>query len=112
MLFAVYPLFAFMPVETGGLGLSEAQIGLHMSLRAVINVLTMIPYPYLERRFGLMRTYRFSMSLWPVAIALLPLLNLVARMNGEDGWVWYGALFVFFIVWAFTGWTWSKCNPH
>ena len=112
MLFAIYPLFAFMPVEKGGLGLSEAHIGLHMSFRSVISVLTMIPYPYLERRFGLMRTYRFSMSLWPVAIALLPLLNLVARINGEDRWVWYGALFVFFIVWGFTGWTWSKCNPH
>ncbi len=111
MMFAVYPIFGFMPVEKGGLGLSGAKIGVHMSFRAVTHILVLIPYPYLERRFGLMRTYRFSMLLFPMAISLFPLLNLVARKNGEDGWLWYGCLFVFFMVWAFTGWTWSKCGP-
>jgi len=110
-LFAVYPIFAFMPVEKGGLGLSEARIGIHMSVRAVTQILAMIPYPYLERRFGFVRMYTFSMLLWPAMIALFPVLNLVARRNGEDGWIWYGALFVFFMVWAFTGWAWSKCDP-
>lgn len=110
-LFSVYPIFAFMPVEKGGLDLSGARIGIHMSFRAATQILAMIPYPYLERRFGFMRTYRFSMFLWPVTISLFPLLNLVARRNGEDGWIWYGALFVFFMVWAFTGWAWCKCNP-
>jgi len=100
-----------MPVEKGGLGLSEARIGIHMSVRAVTQILAMIPYPYLERRFGFVRMYTFSMLLWPAMIALFPVLNLVARRNGEDGWIWYGALFVFFMVWAFTGWAWSKCNP-
>lgn len=99
-----------MPVEKGGLGLSEVEIGAHMSFRAVTQILAMIPYPYLERRFGSMSMYRFSMSLWPATIALFPLLNLVARKKGEDGWIWYGALFVFFMVWAFTGWAWSECN--
>ena len=111
MLFAVYPIFAFMPVERGGLALSEARIGVHMSVRAVAQILSLIPYPYLERRYGFMRMYRFSMLLWPVTIALFPLLNLIARSNGEDGFVWYGALFVFFMVWAFTGWTWRTCTP-
>lgn len=99
-----------MPVEKGGLALSESRIGIHMSFRAVTQILALIPYPYLERRYGFMRMYRFSMFLWPVTIALFPLLNLVARSNGEDGCVWYGALFVFFMVWAFTGWAWSTCN--
>lgn len=111
MLFAVYPIFAFMPVERGGLALSGASIGIHMSFRAVTQILALIPYPYLERRYGFMRMYRFSMLLWPVTIALFPLLNLIARSNGEDGCVWYGALFVFFMVWAFTGWAWSTCTP-
>jgi len=111
MLFAVYPIFAFMPVEKGGLALSEARIGIHMSFRAVTQILALIPYPYLERRYGFMRMYRFSMLLWPVTIALFPLLNVVARSNGEEGCLWYGALFVFFMVWAFTGWAWSTCNP-
>jgi len=110
-LFAVYPIFAFMPVEKGGLGLSEARIGIHMSVRAVTQILAMIPYPYLERRFGFVRMYRFSMRLWPATIALFPVLNLVARRNGEDGWIWYGTLFVFFMIWAFTGWAWSTCDP-
>jgi len=110
-LFAVYPIFAFMPVGKGGLGLSEARIGIHMSVRAVTQILAMIPYPYLERRFGFVRMYKFSMLLWPATIALFPVLNLVARRNGEDGWIWYGTLFVFFMVWAFTGWAWSTCDP-
>ncbi len=100
-----------MPVERGGLELSEARIGVHMSFRAVTQILALIPYPYLERRYGFMRMYRFSMLLWPVTIALFPLLNLIARSNGEDGFIWYGALFVFFMVWAFTGWAWSTCTP-
>jgi len=100
-----------MPVEKGGLGLSEARIGVHMSVRAVTQILAMIPYPYLERRFGFTRMHTFSMLLWPVMIALFPVLNLVARRNGEDGWIWYGALFVFFMIWAFTGWAWSTCDP-
>jgi hypothetical protein len=112
MLFAVYPIFGFMPVEKGGLGLSEAKIGAHMSFRAVTHILTIIPYPYLERRFGFMRIYRFSMIMWPVVVTMFPLLNLVARKNGEDGWVWYGALLVFFMTWAFTGWAWSKHELH
>jgi hypothetical protein len=111
MLFAVYPIFAFMPVEKGGLGLSEAKIGAHMAFRAVTNIITMIPFPYLERRFGLMRTYRFIMSLWPATVVFFPLLNLVARKNGENGWMWHGTLLFFFMVWAFTGLAWSKCNP-
>jgi hypothetical protein len=82
-----------------------------MSFRAVTQIVALIPYPYLERRFGFMRLYMFSMLLWPATIALFPLLNLVARTNGEEGWVWYGALFVFFMVWAFTGSAWGKCNP-
>jgi hypothetical protein len=108
--FAVYPLFAFTPVKLGGLGLSEAKIGWHMSARSVLHVATMFPYTQLENKVGRMRMYHISLIAWIPSILLFPLLNWIARGNlgGEDGLAWYITLFSLFAVWSLTGWAWSR----
>jgi len=106
VLFAIYPLFCFTPVELGGLGLSEAQIGFHMSMRSVLALVTMLPFSTFANRFGRLNVYRFSIFAWIPTILLFPLLNRIARAGGEDGVLWYVALFTLWTVWSATGWGW------
>jgi MFS family permease len=106
--FATYPLFAFTSVELGGLGLSEAEIGFHMSMRSVLALLTMLPFGAFTNRFGKLNVYRFSIFAWIPTILLFPFLNRIARAGGKDGVLWYVVLFILWTVWSATGWGWSK----
>jgi MFS family permease len=106
--FATYPLFAFTSVEHGGLGLSEAQIGFHMSMRSLLALATMLPFSALTKRFGKLNVYRFSIFAWIPTILLFPFLNRIARAGGKDGVLWYVVLFTLWTVWSATGWGWSK----
>lgn len=103
---ATYPLFAFTPIEFGGLGLSEAQIGLHMATRSLLIIITMLPFSKFSDRFGRLNVYRFSVFTWIPSIFLFPLLNRIARAGGEGGILWYAVLSVLFILWSVTGWAW------
>jgi MFS family permease len=109
--FAIYPLFAFTSVELGGLGLSEAQIGFHMSVRSFLALVTMLPFSTLTKRFGKLNVYRFSIFAWIPTILLFPFLNRIARAGGEDGVLWYVVLFTLWTTWSATGWAWSKLFP-
>ena len=105
---AAYPLFAFTPVALGGLGLSEAQIGLHLSARSSLMLLNTLPFSPLSDRFGKMNVYRFSMFAWIPTIILFPVLNRIARAGGEGGMLWYAMLLALWTLWSVTGWTWSE----
>ncbi|THH11149.1 hypothetical protein EW145_g841 [Phellinidium pouzarii] len=89
MLFAVYPLFAFTPVEFGGLGLSEAAI--------------------VQKRFGTMRTYQLTMLIWPINAMFFPLLNLLARWNASK-LVMDAVLVLFFTVWGIANISWPASS--
>jgi Na+/melibiose symporter-like transporter len=106
--FLSYPLFAFTPIASGGLGLSEAMIGIHMAIRAVINIFVTMLYPPVERRFGTVRTYQLCMWLWPVTVLGLPLLNAAARNQWiqEHNWVMWVVLWIFWSVWAVAAFVW------
>jgi hypothetical protein len=106
--FAIYPLFAFTSVELGGLGLSEAQIGFHMSVRSFLALATMLPFRTFTNRFGKLNVYRFSIFAWIPTILLFPFLNRIARAGGEEGALWYVILFTMWTFWSTTGWGWSK----
>ncbi|KIM24918.1 hypothetical protein M408DRAFT_26703 [Serendipita vermifera MAFF 305830] len=103
---ATYPLFAFTPIELGGLGLSEAQIGLHMATRSLLMLITMLPFSKFSDRFGRLNVYRFSNFAWIPTILIFPLLNRIARSGGEGGILWYAVLSVLFTLWSITGWAW------
>ncbi|KAG8830535.1 hypothetical protein FRC17_004742 [Serendipita sp. 399] len=99
--FATYPLFAFTPVELGGLGLSEAKIGMHMSVRSAVHIVIMFPFSRLQRRFSSLTLYRVSLFAWIPTVALFPILNSIARRGDEDGVWWYLGLALVFSPSAF-----------
>jgi len=106
-LFALYPLFAFTPRESGGLGLDEAQIGIHMSIRAVTQILALIPMPHLHRRLGTKRLYQLASISWPITVLGFPVVSRLAGAYGEpDAPQVLVAVLALFIVWMFTVWTW------
>ena len=85
-----------------------------MAVHAVVHVSMAALYAPLERYFGsTVRLYRVIMWAWPLTIVCAPLLNLMAR-RGEEGTLSFNiALFIFFVVWAVSGFTVSECmSPH
>ncbi|KAH7341592.1 major facilitator superfamily domain-containing protein [Rhizoctonia solani] len=58
--FTLYPLWAFTPISKGGLGAPESSIGLQLSIRGLLNVLTMFVYAPIEKRLGLTGYMRAS----------------------------------------------------
>ncbi|KLO14776.1 MFS general substrate transporter [Schizopora paradoxa] len=107
ILFAVYPLFAFTPISSGGLGLSEAQIGVHMATRSLNNVLVMMLYTPIHNRLGAVSTMKLAMVFWPISAAFFPVLNVLAR-QGAVGTLGFNILVgLFFTAWSFAGICWK-----
>ncbi|PVF98387.1 MFS general substrate transporter [Serendipita vermifera] len=105
--FALYPLFAYTAIELGGLGLNSAQIGQHMSFRALLHLLALVPCAAAQRKWGKLSVYRFSLSVWIPTLFCFPLLNWMARRGLEGSPQWYAMLFLLWSIWSITGWTWS-----
>lgn len=107
-IFSLYPLYSFTPVSSGGLGMSEAAIGIQMALRSFIHLGIMPFYGTLVRRFGsAMSLYRFSMCLWPVIIVYMPFLNVIARIFGSNSWAVNIALVAFYVLWGLCSFAWT-----
>ncbi|KAJ7770519.1 major facilitator superfamily domain-containing protein [Mycena metata] len=81
-----FVLFAYTPIKMGGLGFSVAEIGYIMSmLSAIFVLLQLLLAPHLLRRFDIGRLYKFCMGLWPLAFILIPVLNVIARLDPAEG---------------------------
>lgn len=108
MIFSIFPLFAYTPIASGGLGMSEAQIGTQMAIRSLTQVALMLGYSKVIRKVNTLDVYKFSMALWPAVILGFPLLNWVARTQpeGNDGTLFMASLFGFYIIWSFGGFCW------
>jgi Na+/melibiose symporter-like transporter len=90
---ALQPLFCFTPVNDGGLGFSESEIGTAMSIRAVATIACqVIAFPWLQRTWGTQRLYKWLMVLWIPTYIGLPFLNILARQGYNTG-VWVGLSF-------------------
>ncbi|PVF98388.1 MFS general substrate transporter [Serendipita vermifera] len=105
--FALYPLFAYTSIELGGLGLNSAQIGEHMSIRALIHLIVLIPCSAAVRKWGRLNVYRISLSAWLPTLICFPMLNWLARNGLEDTSLWYAMLLLLWSVWSVTGWSWA-----
>ncbi|KAI5122012.1 hypothetical protein M0805_008004 [Coniferiporia weirii] len=111
-IFALYPLFAFTPISSGGLGLSEPQIGAHMATRAVLAIFVLFLYPPAASRLrvGVVSVYSAAMALWPFAVACLPVLNALARTGargaGVGTWPFDAAVTILFVLWSLGGLVW------
>jgi MFS family permease len=108
-LFALYPLFAFTPIASGGLGLNEAEIGMHMAVRAIVNIAIMVLFGWLQPRMGMstVRLYQLMMSMWPASVLFFPYLNYLARQGGSMVFFNF-VLFICFVVWSFAGLAWTS----
>ncbi|ORX41255.1 major facilitator superfamily domain-containing protein, partial [Kockovaella imperatae] len=83
---AIQPLFCFTPVRDGGLGFSEREIGISMSIRSVSTVLVQVlAFPWLQRTVGTLRLYRWLMILWIPTYVGLPFVNGLARVATNNG---------------------------
>ncbi|KAF8310420.1 MFS general substrate transporter [Clavulina sp. PMI_390] len=117
VLFAVYSVFAFTPVDSGGLGFSESQIGISLGVRAALQIVIMFLYqPLLDHPWvgagSAVRIYKISTFIWPISCIGYPLLNIIARAGMDvDGWifsVWMGA---FFALWCLAWLSWANNAP-
>jgi len=107
VLFCIYPLFGYTAIESGGLGLSEAEIGVHMSIRAIIHIGAIVFFPALQKRLGVVRLYQWVMMLFPVTVAFFPISSFIAMQYGSaQNWAVWLSITTLFGVWAFTGFTW------
>ena len=85
-----------------------------MAIRAVLHISIAALYAPVERYFGsTVRFYRVIMWGWPLTILCAPLLNMMARRGEEGTWPFNIALFIFYFLWAISGFTYSECmSPH
>lgn len=116
VLFVLYPLFAFTPITSGGLGLSEAQIGIHMTVRAALHIIILFAYaPVCAWLGGAVRCYQVGMVMWSLVVAGLPVLNALARTGSGPGgmgvgtWVFDASVLVVFAIWSLASLAWRKC---
>jgi hypothetical protein len=109
MLFSLYPIFAFTPVRSGGLGVSEAVIGTHMAIRSLLPIPMMLFYPRLQRRLGTVHVYQIVMAGFPVVVLFFPLLNLLIRASAPS-WIVNLCLFGYFVTWSWCGFAWRRCS--
>lgn len=85
---ALQPLFAFTPIRDGGLGFGEEQIGIAMSIRSVATIgVQLVAFPWLQRKAGTLRLFRWLMVLWLPTYLGLPFCNILAR-TGHPVAVW------------------------
>jgi hypothetical protein len=63
---------------TGGLAMPPARIGLALSIMGIIGIfIQLILYPAWTAKLGLVRSYRFSIMLFPIAYFLVPYLAML-----------------------------------
>ncbi|BEI86362.1 hypothetical protein CcaverHIS002_0606490 [Cutaneotrichosporon cavernicola] len=91
---ALLPLFFFTPVNLGGLGFTEMQIGTALSLRGIATIgVQLFAFPPLVTKMGATRLFRILIVLYIPTFILLPFLNILARTRGAGlEWVGVGAV--------------------
>ncbi|KAL5521546.1 hypothetical protein ACEPAF_2294 [Sanghuangporus sanghuang] len=78
----VFSLFAYTPIEKGGLARNPDEIGYAMSFSGVLSgTLEVMFLAALQRRFGAVTLLRCFTALWPIIFLLFPLTHLIARLT-------------------------------
>ncbi|KAG9127535.1 hypothetical protein FRC07_012551 [Ceratobasidium sp. 392] len=80
----VFVLFAYSPIHEGGLGFDPSQIGYALACSGMIAASMQAGImPTLLRRWKASTLFKACMLVWPFAFALLPILNLIARLGSR-----------------------------
>ncbi|CEL57803.1 Protein ZINC INDUCED FACILITATOR-LIKE 1 OS=Arabidopsis thaliana GN=ZIFL1 PE=2 SV=1 [Rhizoctonia solani AG-1 IB] len=108
MVFSIFPLFAYTPIASGGLGMSEAKIGTEMAIRSLVQVALMLGYSQMVHKIGTLRIYKIAMTAWIMTILCFPLLNWVVRNHplGTESVLFERCLFAFYVIWSIGGFCW------
>ncbi|KAF8330847.1 major facilitator superfamily domain-containing protein [Cantharellus anzutake] len=110
MMFGVYPIFAFTPVHSGGLGFSESDIGAYLALRAMLQmgfIFFFVPIQSIVNRTfrSIFRSTHFNphtpLPLYQVGMVCWPLsvLRQAEGLNVKSGLSFNIFMFLFFCVW-------------
>jgi hypothetical protein len=87
---------------TNGLAFPPSTIGFAMAILGVVGLgLQVVFYPWANARFGLLRSFRLALFLFPLAYFLAPYLALLPSATPPPGpasgfWVWLGISVVLF----------------
>lgn len=77
---------------TGGIGFSPGTIGIAMSILGVVGIICQLTlYPVVNARFGLLRSTRLSLFIFPIAYAIAPYLSLLTQ---QPILLWLGIILV------------------
>lgn len=78
----MFALFAFTPVDLGGLGFEPMRIGYALTFAGIMGaILSIMVMPWVLTRWRPSRVYQVVMSFWPISFAILPALNYIARTS-------------------------------
>ncbi|KAF9453281.1 MFS general substrate transporter [Macrolepiota fuliginosa MF-IS2] len=81
---AVFVLFCYTPVESGGLSFDTSQIGYALAIAGASSIIIQLTLlPSLLRTFSHARLYNFFMFLWPFTFAALPILRFTLISGGS-----------------------------
>ena len=71
---------------TGGFGLSTKTIGFMLSVQGVYSMIAQLfIFPFVAKRFGTLKTFRFVIMTWPVLYALVPYVVLLPQGFQKTG---------------------------
>ncbi|TDL24544.1 MFS general substrate transporter [Rickenella mellea] len=81
----VFALFSYTPIHLGGLSRAPKEIGYALAISGVSGaIIQLFVFPPMQRRYGCIGLYRRVMFIWPVAYAMFPLINFIARHSMPD----------------------------
>jgi len=69
----IWVLWAYTPLSLGGLQRTPSEIGYVLAFTGALGIgLSLLAYPALNARFGTLRLYTYTMSLWSVVFIIIP----------------------------------------
>ncbi|KAJ3565839.1 hypothetical protein NP233_g7383 [Leucocoprinus birnbaumii] len=81
---AVFVLFCYTPIESGGLSFNTSQIGYALAIAGSSSIIIQLTiFPSLLRRFSITGLYNVFMFLWPITFAAMPILHFTIAPGGE-----------------------------
>lgn len=103
-------MVAFTPVELGGFGYTEAQIGLRLTIRSTLFVISMCVAAPIQHYFGSLRTYQLALSFLPVTMAMLPIMSAFIKDSTSPfaDIVYEAASAIFFLSWSLSSLLWRR----
>ncbi|CUA69036.1 putative membrane protein YCR023C [Saccharomyces cerevisiae S288c] [Rhizoctonia solani] len=82
----VFVLFSYTKIQDGGLGFEPAEIGFVLAVAGSISfALQILLLPVVLRRGKPTKMFEMFMALWPIAYAIPPILNIIARASSGNG---------------------------